>query len=576
MLSRNVYAAAPALAVVLAAACSSEAPSTPDVTGTRRAELAAEAPLPYYATPPRLPDGTIAPRRGVNRSPSLPTPGAPVQKLTYWGGRVLSNVHVLAVNWGPNVNATLKNGIGGFYTAITNSVYLDWLAEYDTFGLNGQDGAPGSGQRIGRGTYGGSFTITPSVTATSITNDQVGAELAKQLAAGSLPAPVTDAAGNVNSIYMIDFPPGVSISLGTDTSCSTFGAYHYTIVYAGKSVPYGVHPDCGYSFTASTAVHSHELIEAVTDMEVGLVPASVPTIARPSAWYWYATTSQQGEIGDICESSASPDTTVAGYTVQKEWSNSQGACIGTSPTIVCDGSTPAIPGCRACTAADNGVACNGARPFCETTATNHKFGQCVACTSTNACAGGVTCIQSNDDLDDSCAPTACTTNANCSGNTPVCDTGTLKCRACTANADCAAPTPVCMTTAGNPKKGACVACVADTDCTAPTPRCDTTANVCVAAGPPDGGTHPGGDAGSDGGTTPANDSGVSPVPVDSGSGNPGPVLADDAGNGATPDGGTSTTSGCSASPARASTSSAFAFGLLGLAVFARRRRRAPR
>jgi len=568
MLSRNVYVLGPISAILLAAACSSEAPTASVLATSSASALQADKPLPYYATPPRLPDGTVALRRGTTRSPAAPILDAPSQKLTYWGGRVIGNVKVLAVNWGPNVNTTLKNGIGAFYTAVTNSAYFDWLSEYDTFGLNGQDGLRGSGQRIGRGTFGGTTTITPALTATSITNDQIATELAAQLAAGHLPAPVTDAAGNVNSIYMIDFPPGVSISLGTDKSCSTFGAYHYTIVYAGKSVPYGVHPDCGYSFTTSTSIHSHELIEAVTDMEVGLVPASVPTVARPAAWYWYASDASQGEIGDICESSGNPDTTVAGYTVQKEWSNSQGACIGTSPTIICDGSTPAIPGCRPCTAADNGVACNGARPVCETNAANHKAGQCVACTATVACPNAATCIQSNDDTDDSCF--VCATNADCSANTPICDATSHQCRACTGNTDCAAPTPVCQSTAASPQHGECVECLANTDCTSPA-HCDTATNKCVTqSGPPDAGPTPGNDAGG----TPQEDSGVSTVPVDSGNpGNPGPnVTADSGSNGATPDGGTSTTSGCSASPTRAPVGLG-GFAALGLAALAIRRRR---
>ncbi len=508
----------------------------------------------------------MAPRRGrasVTPGTSAPIVSAPNQLLTYWGGRVISNVHVIAVNWGPSVNTTLKNGIGGFYTAITNSVYMDWLAEYDTFGLNGQDGAKGSGQRIGRGTFGGSVTITPSLTPTSIIDDQIGVELAAQLNAGKLPAPVTDAAGNVNSIYMFDFPPGVTISLGSDQSCVKFGAYHSTIVYKGLSVPYGVHPDCGFGFNTSTSIHSHELVEAITDTEVGLVPSSVATIARPSAWYWYSTDKNQGEIGDICESGSSSDTVVAGYTVQKQWSNSRGACIGTSPTIICDGSSPAIAGCRACTAADNVVACNGARPVCETDSTNHKFGQCVACTATAPCAAGATCIKSNDDTDDSCASNACTGNAQCSGGTPICDTGTHVCRACSDDTDC---TPGACFTAAGPKKGTCVECTKNADC-APPKRCDTTTNLCVAPPPEaDSGVTPGDDAGS-----PSDDSGVSTTPVPD-AGHAPPVVATDAGNGATPDnGGGSSSSGCSTSPARAPGD----FGglaLVGLALVALRRR----
>jgi hypothetical protein len=57
-----------------------------------------------------------------------------------------------------------------------------------------------------------------------------------------------------------------------------------------------------------TGSSSHELCEAITDA----VPGSG----------WYADT--DGEIGDIC---AWNFKTVAGYTVQLEWSNQQDKCV---------------------------------------------------------------------------------------------------------------------------------------------------------------------------------------------------------------------------------------------------------
>ena len=59
---------------------------------------------------------------------------------------------------------------------------------------------------------------------------------------------------------------------------------------------------------ALTSTSSHELCEAITDPVPG------------DGWYDDAN----GEIGDIC---AWTTKTVAGFTVQKEWSNSQGQCI---------------------------------------------------------------------------------------------------------------------------------------------------------------------------------------------------------------------------------------------------------
>jgi len=242
--------------------------------------------------------------------------------LVYQGGKVIPNVKAYNVNWGPNVTAIVKSNRAGFYTDITNSAYYDWLSEYNTAGKKGADGQPGSEQKIGRGTFGGSFTITPTSTSTSITDDDIKAQLAASLDAGTLPAP------DENSIYMFDFPPGVVISLGTDTSCTVFCAYHGTITYKGKSVPYGVLPDmstgsgcengCGTGTPLDnySSVASHELVEATTDMEVGLATA----LGRPLAWY----DSSQGEIGDICNGQQDK---VGNWTVQKQWSNAKGACI---------------------------------------------------------------------------------------------------------------------------------------------------------------------------------------------------------------------------------------------------------
>ena len=243
-------------------------------------------------------------------------------KLAYYGGKVIANVKVVAVNWGPAVNATVSSGIGAFYATVTNSAHFDWLSEYNTVGLKGLDGLAGSSQTIGRGSYAGQYTIAPAIGAGTVTDPQIQAELLSQIAAGALPVP------DANTMYMIDFPAGISISDGGSLSCVQFCAYHGTLVYNGMSVAYGVHPDltqagcatgCGTNtvmFNNATSVHSHELIEAVTDLEVGIGT----TVSRPLAWY----NTTKGEIGDICNGQQG---IVAGYTVQKEWSNSANACI---------------------------------------------------------------------------------------------------------------------------------------------------------------------------------------------------------------------------------------------------------
>ena len=395
-----------------------------------------------------VPRGAMAIRpRGQTPPTTLPT--APSGRLVYHGGKVISNVKVYQVLWGPNVWTKTVTDMAGFYTAVTNSEYFDWLgSQYDTVGRKSVvDGQTTSNQNIGRGSFGGTITITPSIAATTISNDQIAAELAYQIAHGVLPQPDMDAAGNVNALYMFDFPPGMTIYLDNARSCVTWYAYHYTTAIGGKSVPYGVHPDfsrdcANTNFTLSTSVHSHELIEAVTDMEVG-----VDSIA------WNSDVDGGQEIGDLCNA----EGTIGGYTVQRMYSNHDGGCMLSSAfrLPICM-ATVQQPSCRPCSAVDNGVLCTGATPLCEIDRKAFKGGQCVACVA----------------------------DSTCSGATPVCDKSTSAnadtCRACAGDADCKSPTaPACLIAASDPRKGQCVGCTTSASCKAPTPACDTTSDTCV-------------------------------------------------------------------------------------------------
>ncbi|HEV2989661.1 MAG TPA: hypothetical protein VG759_14555 [Candidatus Angelobacter sp.] len=255
--------------------------------------------------------------------------------LSYFGGPVISNVHVVQVLWGngnfaPQVSGTTTPSIASFFTDITNSTFMDMLSEYNTT-ISG-----GTNQTIGHGTFDGQFTIIPSVTGSTIDDTQIQPELLAQITAGHLPSPVTDAAGNVNTLYMIYFPPGITITQGGSSSCvgGGFCAYHGTTsnTFQSKHVLYGIHPDmqagsgcaqgCGNStvFNNYTSVSSHEFAEAVTDADVGIAT----TFAAPLAWM----DMNNGEIGDICN--AQQGTFVANgttYTIQLEFSNAANNCI---------------------------------------------------------------------------------------------------------------------------------------------------------------------------------------------------------------------------------------------------------
>jgi len=114
----------------------------------------------------------------------------------------------------------------------------------------------------------------------------------------------------------VPFPyrlPAVSVTQGGSRSCQAFCGYHNdinsTIFYAVMPYP-GCHGCTGSlsALDALTSTSSHELCESITDAVPG------------SGWYDDAN----GEIGDIC---AWKTKTVAGYTVQLEWSNRANACV---------------------------------------------------------------------------------------------------------------------------------------------------------------------------------------------------------------------------------------------------------
>jgi hypothetical protein len=278
-------------------------------------------------------DPNAAPPTEVNRATA---------HLDYYGGPVVSDVQVVQVLYGtgsylPQISSTTSPSMASFYGGVTNSPYFTWLSEYDT-NIVDQGGQQGTNQTIGYGTFLNQYAITPSSgnNGSTITDAEIQAELAAQINAGTLPPVTYDAAGNTNTLYMVNFPAGKTITQGGTNSCQSGGfcAYHGTFTLNGKDVYYGVLPDmssssgcytgCGTNsqpFNNQTSVASHELVETVTDAAVGLATVYGP----PLAWYDQVN----GEAGDICN--AEQGTVVGGdgvtYVVQKIWSNTDNACI---------------------------------------------------------------------------------------------------------------------------------------------------------------------------------------------------------------------------------------------------------
>jgi hypothetical protein len=123
------------------------------------------------------------------------------------------------------------------------------------------------------------------------------------------------------------------------------------------------------------------MAEAITDTESGMVDP--PDIAAGLAEYpmaWSGDGGAKGEIGDLCFDAFQGDhATVAGYAVQKLWSNYAGGCVVGVP--VCDGSAQP-PACRPCTHWDDGAACSGSEPVCD-----EASGHCRACRGSECAVG---------------------------------------------------------------------------------------------------------------------------------------------------------------------------------------------
>src|SRR5438270_8641342 len=296
-------------------------------------------PLPVLSLQP-LRHGT--PWRDPNNSAAQIGFAAPAgAHLTYHNGPIISNVQVVQVLYGSGsynaqIAGTTSPTMGNFFADITSTGLISLMQQYNT-NISG-----GTNQIFGNGTFGGLFQIVPSAgnNGSTITDTQIQSELLAQINAGHLPAPSHDALCNPNTLYKIYFPPGKTISQGGSNSCQAGGfcAYHGTTssTLNTKHVLYGVLPDmqagsgcstgCGTSsvFGNYTSVTSHELVEAMTEADVGIAPSFAPPLA------WYDQTN--GEIGDICNGQQA--TYVANgtsYVIQLEFSNSANNCVTFPP-----------------------------------------------------------------------------------------------------------------------------------------------------------------------------------------------------------------------------------------------------
>jgi PKD domain len=261
--------------------------------------------------------------------------------LSYYGGPVVHSATGVLVDWGPNVNpiytdpTTGDPGLVNYFASTSGSTgdVGGVLAQYmDRYG----NAAPNV-------SFGGQYEITPSVTSTTVDDQQIQSELVAQIQSGALPAPV--GYKGLGSVYIVVFPAADTECLDTgDTQCSGtyFCAYHGDARMSdGTAVLYEVVPDtttgvesqdCGPSSSPlanQTSLLSHEWSEAITDPLVGEATSGD---SWPLAWYDDNCSSVEpvcGEIGDKCNQLQGLS---AGWTVQLEWSNLDWGCELTEPS----------------------------------------------------------------------------------------------------------------------------------------------------------------------------------------------------------------------------------------------------
>jgi hypothetical protein len=261
-----------------------------------------------------LTSSTVA---GAGRGAVVATPDVCPAPLVYRGGPLMQHVKVVTLFWGPTVNP-YQGQLENFFATVTNSPYFDWLAEYDV----PQPGVPATtAYSINRGSWSSSFQdSTPSNSSKTLSDSDIQQELRNRVDAGTLTS-------DADTLFMIYFPQDYTVVAPSgEQSCTGFCGYHWsTTSTAGAPIRYGVIPDvtqtpcrggCGNSptqFDNLTSVSSHEMIESVTDPDVAL-----------SQMGWYNNLC--GEIGDQCNTQQG---TVAGLTVQLEWSNKYNKCMVT-------------------------------------------------------------------------------------------------------------------------------------------------------------------------------------------------------------------------------------------------------
>jgi len=289
------------------------------LAGCNSVQMDQPAPDPMPDLMPAPPD------LGDNGEPSSVYPAphqAPPQVVTA-GGPVLAEPVIVPVFFA-NDDPTEKAALEDFYAQLGGSSYF--LATGQEYGV-------------------GAATATPPVEVAEMPDGTLDDSAIQTWLAGKLnaddplfPAPTQ------NSVYMLDYPANVTITLksgmGTSESCMSFGGYHQGIrldaTHGRMNVAYAVIPRCSGAqgldvLATTTSAASHELVEAATDP----YPQNLPGFGQvdDDHLYWMFAIGG-GEVGDLCAQDPTSFQQLPGldYTVQRSWSNAS-AMAGHDPCV---------------------------------------------------------------------------------------------------------------------------------------------------------------------------------------------------------------------------------------------------
>jgi hypothetical protein len=277
------------------------APAAPEATTPPAAVVPPPAPLDHGTVSTKYPAFTPA-----------------TGQIATGGGAVLTHPVIITVTFPNDTQATdLETfgdtiGAGDYWKALTSEYGASAAISGAANHLRLTDPAPGSWTDIQLAKFiSTSLAATPTLWPIPLTGDPV---------------------------YILYLPGTTTLTLQGEEVCAAgIGGYHDSVNVNGKPVAYAIIPRCGGPIEDTTITASHELDEATTDPYPNAQPAFRGFREEDLAWQQFLN--DQDEVGDACEfyddsvlSPGDSKSSLAGYTVQRQWSNASGVA-GHDPCV---------------------------------------------------------------------------------------------------------------------------------------------------------------------------------------------------------------------------------------------------